>query len=492
MITPSFEDFVELSKRGNIIPVFKAVTADLLTPVLAYLKIESDVPYAFLLESVEGGEKIARYSFLGCNPYLIIRAKGDVVEIIRGAEPIKRKGRLLEVMRKITERYKSVKVPGLPPFAGGAVGYFAYDTVRWVEDIPQEGEDDLQLDDSVMMFFSSLLAFDHVRQQILIISNCILDEQATHLDSKYQKALAEIQSLEEMLNRPARIPQFGVSSADTIKIKSNFSKSDYLKAVEKGKEYIKSGDIFQVVLSQRFSASVTSAPFNIYRALRIVNPSPYMFYLKLKDFSVIGSSPEMLVKIVDGIAYYRPIAGTRPRGTGDDEDALLAEELKADDKEKAEHIMLVDLGRNDLGKVCEFGSVEVVDLMLVEKYSNVMHLVSGLRGRLRQEVDRFDALMACFPAGTVTGAPKVRAMEIIDELEPNKRGVYAGAILYLDFSGTLDSCIAIRTLVVKDGTAYIQAGGGIVADSIPEKEFQETINKSRALVKAVELAETGF
>jgi len=492
MITPSFEDFVELSKRGNIIPVFKAVTADLLTPVLAYLKIESDVPYAFLLESVEGGEKIARYSFLGCNPYLTIRAKGDVVEIIRGAEPIKRKGRLLEVMRKITERYKSVKVPGLPPFAGGAVGYFAYDTVRWVEDIPQEGEDDLQLDDSVMMFFSSLLAFDHVRQQILIISNCILDEQATHLDSKYQKALAEIQSLEEMLNRPARIPQFGVSSADTIKIKSNFSKSDYLKAVEKGKEYIKSGDIFQVVLSQRFSASVTSAPFNIYRALRIVNPSPYMFYLKLKDFSVIGSSPEMLVKIVDGIAYYRPIAGTRPRGTGDDEDALLAEELKADDKEKAEHIMLVDLGRNDLGKVCEFGSVEVVDLMLVEKYSHVMHLVSGLRGRLRQEVDRFEALMACFPAGTVTGAPKVRAMEIIDELEPNKRGVYAGAILYLDFSGTLDSCIAIRTLVVKDGTAFIQAGGGIVADSIPEKEFQETINKSRALVKAVELAETGF
>ena len=492
MVTPTFHEFVELSKQGNIIPVFKAVTADLLTPVLAYLKIESDMPYAFLLESVEGGEKIARYSFLGCNPYLTIRARGDVVEIIRGAEPVKRKGRLLDVMRKITERYKSVKVPGLPPFAGGAVGYFAYDTVRWVEDIPQKGEDDLQLDDSVMMFFSSLLAFDHVRQQILIISNCILDEQATNLDSKYQKALAEIQSLEEMLNRPARIPEFGFSSADKITIKSNFSKSDYLKAVEKGKEYIKAGDIFQIVLSQRFTASITSAPFNIYRALRIVNPSPYMFYLKLKDLCVIGSSPEMLVKIVDGTAYYRPIAGTRPRGTGDDEDALLAEELKADEKEKAEHIMLVDLGRNDLGKVCEFGSVEVVDLMFVEKYSHVMHLVSGLRGRLRQKVDRFDALMACFPAGTVTGAPKVRAMQIIDELEPNKRGVYAGAILYLDFSGNLDACIAIRTLVVKNGKAYIQAGGGIVADSVPEKEFQETINKSRALVKAVELAETGF
>jgi anthranilate synthase component 1 len=492
MATPSFHEFAELSKQGNIIPVFKAVTADLLTPVLAYLKIESDLPHAFLLESVEGGEKIARYSFLGCNPYLTIRAKGDVVEIIRGAEPIKRKGRLLDVMRKITERYKSVKVPGLPPFAGGAVGYFAYDTVRWVEDVPQKGEDDLQLDDSVMMFFSSLLAFDHVRQQILIISNCILDEQTTNLDSKYQKALAEIQSLEEMLHRPARIPEFGVSSTDQIKIKSNVSKSDYLKAVEKGKEYIKAGDIFQVVLSQRFTASITSAPFNIYRALRIVNPSPYMFYLKLKDFCVIGSSPEMLVKIVDGTAHYRPIAGTRPRGTSDDEDALLGEELKADEKEKAEHIMLVDLGRNDLGKVCEFGSVEVVDLMFVEKYSHVMHLVSDLRGRLRRGVDRFDALMACFPAGTVTGAPKVRAMEIIDELEPNKRGVYAGAILYLDFSGNLDSCIAIRTLVVKDGKAYIQAGGGIVADSIPEKEFQETINKSRALVKAVELAETGF
>jgi anthranilate synthase component I len=492
MITPTFEEFDRLSKEGNIIPVWKAVTADLLTPVLAYLKIESGGSHAFLLESVEGGEKIARYSFIGCNPYLIIRAKGEVVEIIRGEDSKKRKGRLIDVMRKVTERQRPVKMAGLPPFTGGAVGYFAYDTVRWVENIPQKSEDDLQLDDAVMMFFSNVLAFDHVRQQILIISNALLDEGASDLEIRYEKAVGEINSLEAMLSRPARTPEFGESATDTIKIRSNFSKADYLKAVEKGKEYIKAGDIFQVVLSQRFTATITSEPFNLYRALRMVNPSPYMFFLKLSDHNVIGSSPEMLVKIVGGTAFYRPIAGTRPRGANDDEDALLAEELKADEKEKAEHIMLVDLGRNDLGKVCQYGTVEVVDLMLVEKYSHVMHLVSSLRGQLRQDVDRFDALMACFPAGTVTGAPKVRAMEIIDELEPSRRSVYAGAILYLDFSGNLDCCIAIRTLVVKDGKVYIQAGGGIVADSVPEREFQETINKSRALVKAVELAETGF
>lgn len=492
MIIPTFEQFVDCSKRGNIIPVYKAVTADLLTPVLAYLKIESAHPHAFLLESVEGGEKIARYSFLGCNPYLTIRAIEDVVEIVRAGETIKRKGQMLDVLRKITERYRPVILPGLPPFVGGAVGYFAYDTVRWIEKIPQTGDDDLKLDDAVMMFFSTILAFDHVRQQILIISNAFIEEKTPQLEAKYQKAVAEIEALETMLGLPAPIPSFGRPDGSGDRIKSNFSKPEYLAAVEKCKEYIKAGDIFQVVLSQRFTAEVSCDPFNIYRALRIVNPSPYMFYLKLPECSVIGSSPEMLVKISAGKAYYRPIAGTRPRGANEDEDALLAEELKADEKERAEHIMLVDLGRNDLGRVCEFGSVEVVDMLFIEKYSHVMHLVSSLRGELRKDLDRFDALMACFPAGTVTGAPKVRAMEIIDELEPTKRAVYAGAILYLDFSGNLDSCIAIRTLVVKDGRAYIQAGGGIVADSVPEKEFQETINKSRALVKAIEMAEKGF
>jgi len=491
MITPTLENFAEYSKQGNIIPVYKAVTADLLTPVLAYLKIQAENPHAFLLESIEGGEKLARYSFLGCNPYLTISSHGDTVEIVRAGERMQRKGQLLDVMRKITERYRPVTLPGLPPFIGGAVGYVSYDAVRWVETIPQTGEDDLKLDDALMMFFSTILAFDHARQQILIISNAFIEESAPQLEAKYQKAVAEIGALEALLNQPVAIPPFGKAEGSE-RIQSNFSKADYLAAVDKAKEHIKAGDIFQAVLSQRFTAEVTCNPFNIYRALRIVNPSPYMFFLKLGEYSVIGSSPEMLVRIVDGKAYYRPIAGTRPRGANEDEDALLAEELKADEKEKAEHIMLVDLGRNDLGRVCEFGSVEVLDLMLIEKYSHVMHLVSSLRGDLRKDLDRFDALMACFPAGTVTGAPKVRAMEIIDALEPTRRGVYAGAILYLDFSGNLDSCIAIRTLVVKDGKAFIQAGGGIVADSVPEKEFQETINKSRALVKAVEMAERGF
>ena len=492
MITPNFEKFAESSKLGNIIPVYKAVTADLLTPVLAYLKIQVENPHAFLLESIEGGEKIARYSFLGCNPYLTISSRGDTVEIIRAGERMQRKGQLLDVMRKITDRYRPVKLPGLPPFVGGAVGYISYDAVRWVEAIPQSGEDDLKVDDAMMMFFSTILAFDHARQQILIISNAFIDESAPQLEAKYQKAVAEIEALEALLNQPVVLPPFGKAAEGTGRVQSNFSKADYLAAVEKAKEHIKAGDIFQAVLSQRFTAEVTCDPFNIYRALRIVNPSPYMFFLKLGESYVIGSSPEMLVRIVNGKAYYRPIAGTRPRGANEDEDALLAEELKADEKEKAEHIMLVDLGRNDLGRVCEFGSVEVLDLMLIEKYSHVMHLVSSLRGDLRKDLDRFDALMACFPAGTVTGAPKVRAMEIIDALEPTRRGVYAGAILYLDFSGNLDSCIAIRTLLVKDGKAFIQAGGGIVADSVPEKEFQETINKSRALVKAVEMAEQGF
>ena len=492
MIIPTFEKFAECSKQGNIIPVYKTVTADLLTPVLAYLKIQAENPHAFLLESVEGGEKIARYSFLGCNPYLTINSRGDTVEIVRAGERMQRKGQLLDVLRKITERYRPVTLPGLPPFVGGAVGYVSYDAVRWVETIPQTGEDDLKVDDAMMMFFSTILAFDHARQQILIISNAFIDENAPQLEAKYERAMAEIEAIEALLNRPVAIPPFGKAGEGADRMLSNFSKVEYLAAVDEAKEHIKAGNIFQVVLSQRFTAEVTSDPFNIYRALRIVNPSPYMFFLKLGETFVIGSSPEMLVRIVNGKAYYRPIAGTRPRGANEDEDALLAEELKADEKEKAEHIMLVDLGRNDLGRVCEYGSVEVLDLMLIEKYSHVMHLVSSLRGDLRKNLDRFDALMACFPAGTVTGAPKVRAMEIIDALEPTRRGVYAGAILYLDFSGNLDSCIAIRTLLVKDGKAFIQAGGGIVADSVPEKEFQETINKSRALVKAVEMAERGF
>ena len=492
MNEPEYNQFVAYCGQGNVVPVYKAVTADLLTPVLAFLKIQDSTTSAFLLESVEGGEKIARYSFLGCNPYLTFSSRGETVEIKRNGEVEQRKGRLLEVMRKTTDGYRTVRVPGLPPFTGGAVGYFAYDTVRWIENIPSSGEDELNLDESVLMYFSNILAFDHVRQQILIIANVFTEDGSEPLEVKYRKALSEIEALEARLNRPRPASAPPSSNGDSLKVRSNFTKEGFLEAVRRAKEYIKAGDIFQVVLSQRFTVEVEADPFTIYRALRMVNPSPYMFYLRLNGFSVIGSSPERLVKISEGEAWYRPIAGTRPRGRHEDEDALLAEELKADAKERAEHIMLVDLGRNDLGKVCEYGSVELEDLMFVERYSHVMHLVSTLRGRLRPGLDRFDALMACFPAGTVTGAPKVRSMEIIDELEPSLRSVYAGAILYLDFSGNLDSCISIRTLVVKGGKAYVQAGAGIVADSVPEREFQETLNKARALLKALELAGKGL
>lgn len=492
MIKPDYNQFTTYCRQGNIVPVYKAVTADLLTPVLAFLKIQDSTTSAFLLESVEGGEKIARYSFLGCNPYLTFCSRGEMVEIKRRGEVVQQKGNLLEIMRLTTNRYHTVRVPGLPPFTGGAVGYFAYDTVRWIEDIPQSGQDELNVDESTLMFFSNILAFDHVRQQILIIANVLTEEGSESLEVKYGKAIAEIEVLEDQLNQPLPAADAPSSNHSSVPVRSNFTKAEFLKAVQRAKEYIKVGDIFQVVLSQRFTVEVEADPFTIYRSLRMVNPSPYMFYLRLNGFSVIGSSPERLVKISEGKAYYRPIAGTRPRGHNDDEDAILAEELKADAKERAEHIMLVDLGRNDLGKVCEYGSVELVDLMLVERYSHVMHLVSTLRGRLRSDLDRFDALMACFPAGTVTGAPKVRAMEIIDELEPSLRSVYAGAILYLDFSGNLDSCISIRTLVVKEGKAYVQAGAGIVADSIPEREFQETLNKAQALLKALELAGKGL
>lgn len=492
MIEPDYNQFTAYCRQGNVVPVHKAVTADVLTPVLAFLKIQDATTSAFLLESVEGGEKIARYSFLGCNPYLSFSSRGETVEIKRGGEVEQREGRLLEVMRNTTDRYRTVRVPGLPPFTGGAVGYFAYDTVRWIEDIPHSGEDELNLDESVLMFFSNILAFDHVRQQILIIANVFTEDGPAPLEVKYRKAVSEIEALEDRLNRPMPAPAAPSPDQGSLQVRSNFTKEGFLKSVERAKEYIKAGDIFQVVLSQRLTVEVDVDPFTIYRSLRMVNPSPYMFYLRLNGFSVIGSSPERLVKITEGKVYYRPIAGTRPRGRHDDEDALLAEELKGDAKERAEHIMLVDLGRNDLGKVCEYGSVELVDLMFVERYSHVMHLVSTLRGRLRPGLDRFDALMACFPAGTVTGAPKVRAMEIIDELEPSLRSVYAGAILYLDFSGNLDSCISIRTLVVKEGKAYVQAGAGIVADSVPEREFQETLNKARALLKALELAGKGL
>jgi len=479
---PSLEEVKKLQSQGNVIPVYKSVIADFLTPVSAFLKLEKDRSNAFLLESVEGGETIARYSFLGGDPFMVLRYRDG-----QGVQPAE----FMQNLRATMERFKSVKLPNLPPFTGGAVGYFGYDMVRTTEEIPNTGRDELGIDDAVLMFYKTVLAFDHLRHQIHIISNVIVDETKEPIEVQYNKAVEEIGQIESILRSPLEAPPVTRNGKDTL-VRSNFDKKDYLQAVAKAKEYIAAGDIFQVVLSQRFEVDLPASPFDIYRALRIVNPSPYMYFLKMPETSIVGSSPEMLVKIHDRELEYRPIAGTLPRGKDEAEDDANAEKLSADEKERAEHIMLVDLGRNDLGRVSKYGSVRVEDLMFIERYSHVMHLVSSLKGELRDDVDRWDALMACFPAGTVSGAPKVRAMEIIDELEPTKRGVYAGAIMYVDFSNNLDSCISIRTLVVRGNKGYIQAGGGLVADSVAENEYQETVNKSRALIRAINLAQRGF
>ena len=488
MIVPDYRTFCRLARGGNLIPVYATLTADLLTPVSAYLRLAKDARYSFLLESVEGGERLARYTFLGADPLEVFRYRHE-----RGTCVIENANRVewqatnpIELLRHRMSRYKPVRMPGLPPLVGGAIGYFAYDMVRLAERIPARGRDDLSLDDAALMFYLGLVVFDHVQHRVWIFRNVFTDGPGS-LRTKYNAAVREIERTRQLLEQPLN-PQRRRPARAALRVASNFRKAAYLAAVRKCKRYIRAGDIFQVVLSQRFSARTKADPFEIYRALRVVNPSPYMYFLRLGDASVVGSSPEMLVKVQGRDAFYRPIAGTRPRGRNETEDQRLEQELVADPKERAEHIMLVDLGRNDLGRVCEYGSVSVEKLMFVERYSHVMHLVSSLRGRLRDGVDCFDALMACFPAGTVSGAPKVRAMEIIDELEPTRRGIYAGAILYLDFSGNLDSCIAIRTLVAKNGVAHVQAGGGIVADSVAEREYEETVNKARAVIAALEAA----
>jgi anthranilate synthase component 1 len=395
----------------------------------------------------------------------------------------------VEQLRQLTARYRTVRVPGLPPLIAGVIGYFSYDMVRLIERIPDTGRDDVGVDDCVMMFYLSLLAFDHVKHRVWVIRN-VFTEGPGSLRAKYDQAVREIRRTHRMLEKPL-VPKRRERGRCPLRVRSNMTKAKFTKAVKRAKEYIRAGDAFQIVVSQRFEARTNANPLEIYRALRVVNPSPYLYYLKLGDMSVVGSSPEMLVKVQGRDAFYRPLAGTEPRGRNEKEDRELEEKLLSDPKERAEHVMLVDLGRNDLGRVCEYGSVKAERLMFVERYSHVMHLASSLRGRLREDVDCFDALMACFPAGTLSGAPKVRAMEIIDELEPTRRGVYAGAILYLDFSGNLDSCIGLRTLVAKNGRAYVQAGAGIVADSVPEREYEESGNKARAVLKALEIAHCG-
>jgi len=486
MIQPDYKTFCKLARQGNLVPVYESYTADLLTPVGAHLRLANGAKYSFLLESVEGGENIARYTFVGANPSEVFRSRGRECALESDGKRTQLEGNPVEHLRRLTRRYRPVRVPGLPPLIAGAIGYFAYDMVRLVERIPANGRDDMDLDDCVMMFYLGLVAFDHVQHRVWIIRN-VFTAGSGPLREKYDAAVEEIRRTRRTLDQslPAQTQR---ARAKPLRVRSNMSKSKFTSAVRKTKSYIRAGDAFQIVLSQRLEARTSADPFEIYRALRVVNPSPYLYFLKLDDVSVVGSSPEMLVKVQGRDASYRPLAGTRPRGRDAEEDRHLEAELLADPKERAEHVMLVDLGRNDLGRVCEYGSVKPERLMFVERYSHVMHIASSLHGRLREDVDCFDALMACFPAGTLSGAPKVRAMQIIDELEPTRRGIYGGAILYLDFSGNLDSCIGLRTLVAKGGSVYVQAGAGIVADSVPETEYQETLNKSRALIRALEIA----
>ena len=492
MIQPSFAEFSRLVKKGNLIPVYDVFSADLLTPVSAYLRIAQAARYSFLLESVEGGEKIARYTFAGAHPEEVFRYANGACVLETHDRVIWEEKDPVSFLRERMQRFRPVRLPGLPPLIAGAIGYFSYDMVRLIERLPKKLRDEIGLFDAMLMFYHGLIAFDHVQHRLWIVRNVLTDGK-TSLQQKYDAAVKEIERTRKLLEQPVAAEERKGKSGrgettPAPEVVSNFKKLAYLAAVRKAKEYIRAGDVFQVVISQRFSAKTEAEPFQIYRELRALNPSPYLFFLQLNDVAVVGSSPEMLVKVQGREVFYRPIAGTRWRGKDEAEDARLEREMLADEKERAEHIMLVDLGRNDLGRVCEYGSVKVEKLMTVERYSHVMHLVSSLRGRLRPDVDCFDALMACFPAGTVSGAPKVRAMEIIEELEKTRRGIYAGGILYLDFAGNLDSCIALRTMVIKNGVAYVQAGGGIVADSTPNGEYQESVNKSKALQSALQAA----
>jgi anthranilate synthase component 1 len=439
---------------------------------------------------VEGGEKIARYTFAGANPEEIFRYANGACVLESRERIIWEERDPITFLREHMARFRPVRLPGLPPLVAGAIGYFSYDMVRLIERLPKRLRDEIGLFDAVLMFYRGILAFDHVQHRLWVVRNVYTDGPKS-LRAKYDEAVKEIRRTREMLEQPAagekpRKPSRG--KGRPLKIASNVKRGEYLAMVKKAKQYIREGDIFQVVLGQRFSAKTNADPFSVYRELRALNPSPYLFYLQLNDVYVVGSSPEMLVKVQGRDVFYRPIAGTRWRGKDEAEDQRLEREMLASEKERAEHIMLVDLGRNDLGRVCDYGTVRPEKLMTVERYSHVMHLVSSLRGTLREDVDCFDALMSCFPAGTVSGAPKVRAMEIIEELEKTRRGIYAGGILYLDFAGNLDSCIALRTMVIKNGVAHIQAGGGIVADSTPDGEFDESVNKSKALLRALEAA----
>jgi anthranilate synthase component 1 len=490
MSLTSFETFQDLATRGTFVPVCKEIRADLLTPLSAFLKVAEHADHAFLFESVEGGEQVARYSFLGKDPFLVLRARDGATLVEQDGTTTTDNVAFMDRLRALMSDYRAPIVPGLPRFTGGAVGFLGYDAASWFEpsldgiwaqrDMPPSGDDD-----AGFMVFDTILAFDHVKHRILIIANARVNSGAD-LDTAYRFACAKIHFLEVELERSLSEPSDLPGTA--LEVQSNTSQAAFERAVLAAKEHITAGDIYQVVLSQRFEASVTADPFTVYRALRHVNPSPYMYFIRMGALSIVGASPEMLVRVEGQQVVTHPIAGTRPRGGDDAEDERLADELKESEKERAEHVMLVDLGRNDIGRVCEYGTVRVAQFMGLERFSHVMHLVSRVEGRLREGQDRLDALAACFPAGTVSGAPKIRAMEIISDLEPARRGIYAGAVGYVDFAGNLDCCITIRTITMKSGRAYVQAGAGIVADSNPTAEFNETRDKASALLRALEMA----
>jgi anthranilate synthase component I len=496
----TLEEFVDLARRGTFVPVVKEIMADLLTPVSAFLKIAEHSDYAFLFESVEGGERVARYSFLGKDPFLVLRQRGGRTITDRSGVTSESDEPFVAAVRRLMAEFQAPFVPGLPRFTGGAVGFIGYDASPVFEPALLEAwakapwttngtADSAREDDAGFMLFDTVLAFDHVKHRILIIANARItaDEDLTAL---YQFACAKIQFLERELERGLSQPEPRAQAAPAIR--SNMERETYEAGVRTIKERIAAGDIYQAVLSQRFEADVTADPFTVYRALRHVNPSPYMYFIRMGGLAIVGSSPEMLVRVEGRRVETHPIAGTRPRGQNDEDDMRLAEELKRNEKERAEHVMLVDLGRNDLGRVCAYGSVKVPQYMSLERYSHVMHLVSTVDGRLADDRDRLDALVACFPAGTVSGAPKIRAMQILSDLEPTRRDLYAGAVGYIDFAGNLDFCIAIRTITIRNGIARVQAGAGIVADSNPAAEYEETRDKAKALLTALAMAEAGF
>lgn len=485
----TFNEFQDLARGRTTVPVYKRILADLLTPVAAWVYLSQKAEYAFLLESVEKGNQYSRYSYVGINPQKILMHNNGKTTITENGKTIDIDTPFLTLLREIQSQYNMTKLPGIPSFTGGLVGYLGYETIAWVEDIPIHDESDLDVPDSVFMLFEDMIAFDHLKGSALVISNVNVDS-GHDLKEQFDEAHERVDSIGESLHSdvdyqtPVRVEQ--------SKVSSNFNQAKFESAVLKAKEHIVDGDVFQLVLSQRFERQTSVEPTTLYRALRTINPSPYMFHLKINDFDIIGASPELLVKVEDGIVEIRPIAGTRHRGGTEAEDQVLADDLINDEKECAEHLMLLDLGRNDVGRVSEYGSVTIPENMKIENYSHVMHIVSDVKGKLAKDKDPFDALMSGFPAGTVTGAPKIRAMEIIHELEQERRDIYSGAVGFFDFTGNVNTCIAIRTMIMKDGIVHFQSGAGIVHDSNPTKEFEETVNKAKAIMAAIDFAENGL